>query len=216
MDTVKLLKSILVVALLASASVFASASGPTSGQLVVINSLGNTSSGNAGETASAISVVVSDTVGPCSTTGAVPYNGVITIKWSAANIHNSLSCKNIVSVVITPLKVTMGSITSIVYDSVTTTTVPALTATAITLTPPTTVYENMALIVNGSGIPASTVTASATAWGVGAAATPVFSVSSGALSTVGVPGALGVYGLKAENLMRRFAVIPFRAKIDNY
>lgn len=208
------LRSTLAVALFASGAAFAV--GPTSGQLVIVNSLGNvvSSTGNAGATASSFSVVVSDATGPCSTTASVAYNGTVVVKWSASATHSSTSCTDIASVAVTPLKTTVGTTSTIVYDSVTTTTVPATTATAaITFTPPTTAYANMALIVNGSGTPASAVTAGATVWGVGAASAPVFATGNGALATVGVPGAVGAYGLKAESIMRRYAIIPFNANV---
>ncbi|KTD67409.1 MULTISPECIES: hypothetical protein [Legionella] len=203
------LKSTLVVALFASSSVFAA--GVTSGQLVIINGLGNadSSSGYPGSTASSISVVVSDSTGPCSTTATVAYYGTVTVKWSASNTHSSTSCTGITSVAVTPLKTSIGTVSTVVYDSVTTTTVPATTATAVSFTPPTTAYANIALLVTGAGTPASAVTASATAWGVGAAAAPVFDTANGALTTVGIPGATGLYGIRAEEIMRHFAIMPF-------
>lgn len=204
------LKSTLAIALLTSGAAFAT--GPTSGQIVIVNSLGNVvpSTGSPGASASSMSVVVSDNTGPCSTTANLAYNGTVIVKWATSATHSATSCTNISSVAVTPLKTTIGTLTTIAYDSVTSTTIPAATATAaITFTAPTTVYENMALIVNGNGTPASAVTAGATIWGVGAASAPVFDTGNGALTTVGVPGALGTYGLKAERLMRRFGVIPF-------
>ncbi|KTC79320.1 hypothetical protein [Legionella cherrii] len=203
------LKSTLAVALFATSSAFAA--GVTSGQLVIINGLGNvdSTSGNAGSTASSISVVVSDSTGPCSTTATVAYNGTVTVKWSASNTHSSTSCTGISSVAVTPLKTSIGTVSTVVYDSVTTTTVPATTATATTFTPPTTAYANLALIVTGTGNPSAAVTASATAWGVGAASAPVFDTANGALTTVGVPGASGTYGVRAEEIMRHFAILPF-------
>jgi hypothetical protein len=103
----------------------------------------------------------------------------------------------------------IGPISTIVYDSVNTTTVPALTATApITYLPPTTAYANLSLIITGTGVPASSVTASPTAWGVSAAIVPIFDAGNGSLSSMGVPGGIGAGGLKAEKVMRRYAVIP--------
>ena len=203
------LTSTLALALFSSSA--ALAAGPTSGQLVVINGLGNvvSSTGNSGSTASAVSVVVSDATGPCSTSANVAFNGTVTVKWNAKATHSASSCTDITSVAITPLKTLVGSTSTIVYDATTTTAVPATTATsAITFTAPTTAYTNLVLVVNGSGVPASAVTASSTAWGVGAAIVPAFNVDNGALETVGVPGAVGAYGLKAETLMRRVAVLP--------
>jgi len=182
----------------------------SSGQLVVVNGLGNASvSGTIGNSASSVSVVVSDATGTCSTTATVAYNGTVIVKWSAAAVHSATSCTDITSVAVTPIKTTVGSVTTIVYDSVTSTTIPAATATAaISYTPPTTKYANLTLIVTGAGVPASTVAATATVWGVGAASAPVFDTGNGALTTVGVPGGIGAAGLKAESIMRRYAVIP--------
>jgi hypothetical protein len=209
METIKhtLVKSSLAVALFASTSAFAAV---TSGQLVIINSLGNVdSSGNAGSTASSVSIVVSDSTGPCSTSSNVAYNGTVTVKWATSNTHSSTSCTSIASVAVTPLKTSIGSISTVVYDSNTSVSVPAPTATATTFTPPTTAYVNQALIINGTGTPSSAVTASATVWGVGAASAPVFDTANGSLTTVGVPGALGTYGYKAEQIMRHYAILPY-------
>jgi hypothetical protein len=182
----------------------------TSGQLIIINGLGNASTtGNIGTSASSISVVVSDSTGPCSTISTVVYNGTAVVKWSSSAVHSATVCTDISSVAVTPLKTTIGTISTIVYDSVNTTTVPALTATsAITYLPTTTAYANIALIVSGAGVPVSSIPASATAWGVGAAMVPVFDTGNGALTNVGVPGGIGAGGLKAEKIMRRYAVIP--------
>ncbi|USQ14062.1 hypothetical protein J2N86_01630 [Legionella lytica] len=208
------LRTTLAVAL-TSGVVFAAAAAPSSGQLVVVNSLGNVSTTNTGASASSFSVVVSDSSGPCSTTASVAYNGTVTVKWNASATHSTTSCTDITSVAVTPLKATVGSVSTIIYDNVTTTTVPATTATgAVTFTAPTTAYPNMVLIVNGSGTPASAVTATATVWGVGAAAAPVFDAGNGSLTTVGVPGAMGAYGLKAENIMRRYAILPMQAAAE--
>jgi hypothetical protein len=204
------LKSTIAVALLASGAAFAT--GPTSGQLMIINSLGNVvaATGNSGATASSVSVVVSDATGPCSTTASLAYNGTVLVKWNASATHSTTSCTSIASIAVTPLKTTVGSISTIVYDSVNSTTVPATTATAaISYTPPTTAYENLALIINGAGTPTTATTAAATVWGIGVASTPVFNTGNGALDTVGVPGGAGTYGFKAERLMRSYAVIPY-------
>ena len=210
MEATKLLKSIIAMTVLASSAVFAT--GPTSGQLVIINSMGNVdTSGVPGVTASSMSVVVTDGSGSaCSTTSTVAYNGTVTVKWNSSAAHSATSCTSIASVAVTPLKTTVGSQTTIVYDSVTSTTIPATTATAaISFTPPTTAYANLALIVTGNGVPASAVTATATVWGVGAADAPAFDTTNGALTTVGVPGANGTYGLKAAKIMRQYGIIPF-------
>ncbi len=210
----RFLRSTLTAALLGLAGIGYSYAAVSSGQLVIINGLGNDSTtGTTGSTPSSISVVVSDSTGPCSTTALVAYNGTVTVKWSSSATHSSTSCTGITSVAVTPIKTTVGSVSTIVYDSVSTTTVPAATATAaITYTPPTTVYANMALIVTGAGVPSSAITASATAWGVGAASAPVFDTGNGALKTVGVPGGIGAAGLKAEAIMRRHAVLPMKVE----
>ncbi|WP_058533042.1 hypothetical protein [Legionella saoudiensis] len=208
------LRSTLAVALLTSGVAFAAATPPTSGQLVIINSLGNVSTtGNTGASASSFSVVVSDSSGPCSTTASVAYNGTVTVKWNSAATHSATSCTGISSVAVTPLKATVGSVSTIIYDNATTTSVPAATATgSVSFDAPTTAYANMALIVNGNGTPSATAAATATAWGINtAAAVPVFDAGNGSLTTVGVPGAVGAYGLKAENIMRRYAIMPFNA-----
>lgn len=204
------LKSAVVVALIASGSVFAA--GAKSGQLVIVNALGNVdASGYVGSSASSVNIVVSDSTGPCSTTANVAYNGVVTVKWNSASTHSSTVCTDITSVAVTPIKATIGSVTTIIYDSVSTTTVPATTATAaISYTPPTTAYGNLALIVSGTGSPAGAVTASATVWGVGAASAPVFDTGNGSLTTMGVPGGLGAYGVKAESIMRQYAITPYK------
>ena len=191
------------------------ATTPTSGQLVVINGLGNmSSSGTIGSSASSATIVVSDATGPCSTSTAVAYNGTVVVKWAASNTHSATSCTSIASVAVTPIKTTVGPVTTIVYDSVSTTTIPAATATAaITYTPPTTAYSNLALIITGTGIPASAVTASATVWGVGAAVAPTFDAGNGSITAVGVPGAIGAGGLKAERLMRKYAVLPMQSDV---
>jgi hypothetical protein len=204
----KILKSGLALAILASSSAFAT--GVTSGQLVIVNGLGNVdTTGHVGSTASSVSVVVSDSTGPCSTTTTLTYNGTVIVKWAASNTHSATACTNIASVAVTPLKTTIGTMSTIVYDSVSSTAVPATAATAaVTFTPPTTSYVNLALIVTGTGSPSSAITASSSAWGVGAASAPVFDAASGSLTTVGVPGASGSYGINAEQIMRQFAVLP--------
>ncbi len=203
------LKSTLALALFASGSAFAA--GATSGQLVIINGLGNvdSSSGNAGSTTSSISVVVSDSTGTCNTTSTVLYDGTVIVKWSASNTHSTNSCTDISSVAIKPLKTNIGSVSTLVYDASAATPVGTTTATAaITYTPPTTAYANLALVITGTGTPSTAVTASATAWGVGAASAPVFDTSNGALTTLGVPGANGTYGIKAAEIMRHYAILP--------
>ncbi len=208
------LRSTLAIATLSLTGAVCSYAAVTSGQLVIINGLANPSTtGTIGNTASSISVVVSDATGPCSTTALVAYDGTVVVKWATSATHSTTTCTGISSVAITPIKTTVGSVSTIVYDSVSTTTVPATTATAaITYTPPTTAYANLALIVTGAGLPASAVTASATVWGVGAASAPVFNAGNGALATVGVPGGSGAAGFKAEKIMRRYAITPIKAE----
>lgn len=202
----KLLKSSLAVTLLASSTAFAAV---TSGQLVIVNGLGNIdSAGRVGSTASSVSVVVSDATGPCSTTTTLTYNGTVVVKWSAANTHSATVCTDITSVAVTPLKTSIGSMSTIVYNSDSSATVPATTATAVTFTAPTTAYVNLALIITGTGSPSNAVTASDKTWGVGAASAPVFDAANGSLTTMGVPGASGTYGINAENIMRQYAVLP--------
>ena len=204
------LRSALLLALLAPGEHLFATLAVTSGQLLVVNSLANVSSnGSTGNTASIFSLVVSDATGPCSTTSIVPYNGTITVKWSNLSTHSSTVCTSIASVAVTPLATTIGSVHSIVYDSTSSTTVPATTATsAITYTPPTTVYANLSLIVSGTGVPSSPVTATSTAWGIGAASSPIFNTGNGSLSTVGVPGGTGSGGLKAEKIMDKYSITP--------
>lgn len=206
------LKTTLAVALLASGSAFAAV---TSGQLVVVNSLANvvSATGTSGNTASAVSVVVSDATGVCSTTANLAYNGTVTVKWNASATHSASVCTNIASVAVTPLKSVVGTMSTIVYDASAATTVPALVATApITYTAPTTPITNLALIVTGSGSAAST--GSATAWGIALGTVPAFNAANGALVTMGVPGGVGVAGFKAAKLMRQYAVLPFATEVS--
>ena len=216
MDLTKLFKLVCIAAALTIRPAFA-LTGATSGQLVLINGLGNVtaSTGNAGATASSIKVQVSDHTGPCSAATTIAYNGTLVIKWATTATHSSTSCTDIESVAVTPLKSTIGSVSTIIYDSVNTTPLPATVATAaITYVAPTTAYNNIALIISGRGAPATATTANATTWGIGGAgasacAVPIFDENNGALTTVGVPGGAGTYGIKAEQIMRRYAIIPY-------
>lgn len=222
-----LLGSALMVALLATGGMATASTSPlpSDGQLVIINSLGNVANGttSAGATASSVSVVVSDGVGPCATIASIAFGGTATVKWSTTGTHTTTKCvvtpgSGITSIDVKPLKTTIGTISTIAYDSVNTTTIPAATATgAITFTAPTQGYQNMAVVINGNGTPSSPAAATATAWGNPTGATtqpqaPIFDTGNGALATVGVPGVQGANGFKAERLMRRHGVLPFRAK----
>lgn len=223
----RLLGSALMVALMATGGLASASTSPlpSNGQLVIINSLGNVANGTTspGATASSVSVVVSDATGPCSTTASLAFNGTVTVKWSTTGTHSTTNCvvtpgTGITSIAVTPLKTTIGTVSTIAYDSVNTTTVPATTATsAITFAAPTQGYENMAVVINGNGTPSSPAAATATAWGNPTGATtqpqaPVFDTGNGALTQVGIPGVQGANGFKAERLMRRHGILPFRAK----
>jgi hypothetical protein len=204
------LRSIILIGLLITAETLFATMAVSSGQLLIINSLANVSvSGTTGNTASKFSLVVSDSVGPCSTTALVPYNGTVTVTWASSNTHSSSVCTSIASVAVTPLSTSIGAVTSIVYDSSSSTIIPATHATtAITYTPPTTVYANLSLIISGTGVPSSPVTASSTTWGIGAASAPVFNTGNGSLSTIGVPGGTGSGGLKAQKIMSKYSITP--------
>lgn len=204
------------------------ATPPSSGQLVIINGLDNLTAANANTNSrSNIMVQVYDThtpSSPCYTTQRLGYYNVAIIKWQANGVHSAASCAGtgigtaaISKVVITPLNKLINNSVTIVYDATVDTSVPKSTASPIVFVPPTTSYENMTLLINGSGIP-NTIgqTASATNWGFTVTPTPpVFDVSTGALSATGVPGAVGAFGLRAEKLMRHYGIIPFHATTND-
>jgi hypothetical protein len=202
------LRSTLMVALLGiGAPLFAS--NPTSGQLVIINGLANIVNGSAGETASAIKVVVNDSTGPCSTTASVAYKGTVTVSWAASNTHSATSCTNITSVDVSALK----TVTVVQYDSTANSTPPAVATAATNFVAPTTPITNLSLIVTGGASPATT--GSATVWGAALGVKPVYDTNNGSLTTTGIMGGVGAAGLKAEAIMRRYAITPM-ASTDNW
>lgn len=207
------LTSIALLTLLASDAVFAVAS--SSGQLVIVNNLAN----GAGLTQSSIKVEVYDTADitqPCTTVAHIAYNGITVVRWSAVGEHSATFCTGtgpgtaaIYQVKITPLPNIIGQMDHVVYDASTTT--PQATASPITFTPPTAIYGNLALVINGNGKPKTTngQLADLTHWGFSVnPATPVFDTGNGAILTTGIPGAIGAYGLKAEELVRSYGIIP--------
>jgi hypothetical protein len=191
---------------LASESAF---SAITSGQITIINGLANETGSGIGATASSINVQVADATGFCATTRTVNYNGSTVVKWDSTKAHSTTQCTGISSVKITPLKSRVGTVNTIVYDTTTSTTVPALTASgATTYTAPTNRKSNLVLLITGSGNPSSNQVVSGTAWGINAASTPVFDIKNGALTTVGVPGGMGMAGFQAEQTARLYGVLP--------
>jgi hypothetical protein len=179
------------------------ASNPTSGQLVLINSLGRVIDGSAGSTASSIRVVVNDATGPCSTTPTVAYGGIITVKWDSNKAHSATQCTDITSVDVSAIKTTSGVVQ---YDSTANATPPATATAATNFVAPTTPINNLALIVTGNNSPA--MTSSATSWGSALGVAPVYSADNGALDTTGIMGAVGMAGIKAAGFMQRYAVTP--------
>lgn len=208
-------------AVLLASGITAFAIPPSTGQLVLINGLDNLTSTNSDDMSrSNIMVQVFDThtpTSPCYTVARLGYNNVAIIKWKANGIHGIASCAGtgigtpaISKIEITPLKKLIGNKITIVYDATVDMTIPKATASSITFTPPTTIYENMTLVINGSGIP-NTVgqTADAANWGfIVTPTSPIFDTSNGSLIATGVPGAVGAFGLKAKELMRRYGIIP--------
>lgn len=201
---------------------------PSQGLLVLVNGLDDLSSASSNTASrSNIMVQVFDThtpTSPCYTVGILGYNNVALIKWQSNGIHGVASCAGtgigtaaITKIEITPLSKLVNQKVTIVYDATVDSSVPKISASPITLTPPTTIYENMTLIINGSGIP-NTVgqAADASHWGFTITpSTPTFDPSSGSLTTTGVPGAVGAVGFKAEQLMRRYGVIPYHANQEH-
>ncbi|WP_428414104.1 hypothetical protein [Legionella sp.] len=183
-------KSMITTLLVWEATAFAAP--PNSGQLVIINGLDNLTAANANTNSrSNIMVQVYDThtpTAPCYTVQRLGYYNVVTIKWQANGVHSASSCAGtdigtvaISKVVITPINKLINNRATIVYDAIVDTSVPKATADPIDFTPPTTIYTNMTLLINGSGIP-NTVgqTASSTNWGFTVTPTaPVFDVSTG-------------------------------------
>lgn len=179
------------------------ASNPTSGQLVLINSLGVVVNGSLGGSASNISVQVSDSTGVCSTTASLTYSGVLTIPWNNAFVHSATKCTDIVSVAVTALKTTSGVVQ---YDSTANPTPPAVATAATVFTAPTTPIANIVLIVTGNASPA--MVNSATSWGSALGIAPVYLVSNGSISVTGVMGGVGIEGYRAESHMLKYGIIP--------
>jgi hypothetical protein len=179
------------------------ASNPTSGQLVIINSLGVVVNGDAGASASNVLVQVNDATGVCSTTPSLAYGGVVTISWAASNTHSATKCTDITSVTVSALKTSSGVVQ---YDSTANTTPPATATAGTTFTAPTTPIKNLALIVTGTT--SAAMTGSATSWGSAVGVAPIYSTSNGSLSTTGTMGGVGMAGIKASSLMLRYGVMP--------
>ncbi|MFI4918033.1 MAG: hypothetical protein ACHP65_00595 [Legionellales bacterium] len=181
------------------------ASPPVRGQLVIINGLANIVNGSTGNTASTITIAVSDTTGVCSTTTSVLYGGVATVQWDATKTHSATQCISISSVNISALKTASGLVQ---YDATANSTPPTVATAATTFTAPTTVITNLSLIITGDATPASAVAATGTVWGVGAASTPVYDATNGELVTTGVMSGVGAEGLRAIEVMRNHAIAP--------
>lgn len=184
-----------------SGSLFAA--NPTSGQLVLINSLGRVVDGSAGSSASSVKVEVKDATGTCTTIPTVAYGGVITVKWDSNKTHSATQCTDITSVDVTALKTVSGVVQ---YDSTANTTPPATATAATNFVAPTTPINNLALILTGNN--SAAMTSSATSWGSALGVAPVYSVDNGALETTGIMGGVGMAGLKAASFMQRYAVSP--------
>jgi hypothetical protein len=179
------------------------ASNPTSGQMVLINSLGVVVNGVLGGSASSILVQVSDSTGVCSTTASLGYGGVLTVPWNNANTHSATKCTDIISVAVTALKTASGVVQ---YDSTANATPPAVATAATVFTAPTTPINNIAIIVTGNASPA--MINSATSWGSALGVAPIYLVSNGSISVTGIMGAVGMVGIKAESLMLKQGVVP--------
>ncbi|WP_415072321.1 hypothetical protein [Legionella sp.] len=156
-----------------------------------------------------------DNTHPCTTVANLPYNGVTIVKWSAVGVHRPTFCTGtglgtaaIYQVKITPLPKIIGHSSQVVYDATTNT--PQAMASPIIFTPPTTVYENIALVINGNGTPNTTTgqIADQTHWGFTVNPTiPIFDTGNGAVLITGIPGAVGAYGLNAEKLLQNYGII---------
>lgn len=200
-NTTQFVRPALMVALFGLGTI-AFASNPTVGQLVIVNGLANVVDGGTGGTASPIKVVVNDSTGPCSTTASVAYRGAVTVSWNAASTHSATVCTGITSVDVTALKTN----TTVQYDSTANATPPAVATAATNFVAPTTPITNLALIITGAASAAST--ASGTTWGSALGVKPVYDTNNGALNTTGIMGSVGAAGLKAERIMRRYAIQP--------
>lgn len=172
-------------------------SAVTSGKVTIINSLANGI--NVGSTATSILVQVSDHIGACSLQQMLNFNGSLVVKWDAKKAHSATQCTGITSVSVTTLRTIIGSTSTIIYDSTTSTPVPAINATGpVHYLAPTVEVTNLVLLVTGSGIPASAQAVSGTSWGIGAASAPVFDSINGDLLTMGVPGGEGIAAVNVE------------------
>ncbi len=178
------------------------ATAPTSGQLIVINGLQSMVNGSGGSSASSALVVVNDASGPCSTS-TLAIGGTVTVSWNASNTHSTTKCTDITSVNVSAVKTSSGTVQ---YDSTANSTPPATATAATVFTAPTTAIANLALIITGGASAATTN--SATVWGSALGVNPVYSAVNGALTTTGVPGSVGISGLKAAKLMRNYGVLP--------
>ncbi|WP_058534630.1 hypothetical protein [Legionella saoudiensis] len=214
------LKSILAVALFSSPTAFA-AGNAISGQVMIINNMGNVDSNtnSPGASQSAFQVSVSDTSGVCST-AKINYNGYVVVPWFSSGTHSSSHCVGApVSIKVTPAIGTVSGITTAIYDSAVIA-APDTSPTATILNAPTpgtvvcgvsicsTSYENMAVIITGDGNPSSAAPATATTWQSLAGMVPVFDSGNGALQSTGVFGLLAVMDLKAEELMKKYGLKP--------
>ncbi|MDP1602615.1 MAG: hypothetical protein Q8M03_05065 [Legionella sp.] len=179
------------------------ASNPTSGQLVIINSLGVVVNGSAGSSASSAKVEVKDATGICSTTPTLAYGGVVTVKWDSSKVHSATQCTDITSVDVSAIKTSAGVVQ---YDSTANSTPPATATAATNFVAPTTPINNLALIITGKT--SAAMTSSATSWGSALGVAPIYATTNGSLTTTGTMGAVGMAGLKAEGFMQRYAVRP--------
>lgn len=179
------------------------ASNPTSGQMILINSLGIIINGSLGATASTLKVEVSDSTGICSTTSPVAYGGVLVVPWNNSYIHSSTKCTNIASVAVTALKTSSGLVQ---YDSTSNATPPAVATAPTVFTAPTTPIANIALIVTGDSSPA--MTNSTTSWGSALGVPPVYLTTNGSISVTGIMGGVGSEGLRAQSLMLQYGIVP--------
>ncbi|EHL32163.1 hypothetical protein [Legionella drancourtii] len=224
METIKknFLKSTIAMALFSSSVAFAGGNA-ISGQLMIVNNMGDvdSTSNSPGATQSSFQVTVSDTTGVCSTT-KLNYNGYIVVQWYSTGAHSSSHCVGApVSIKVTPILGTIGGISTAIYDSIAVS-APDTSPTAATLSAPTpgsvfcgastctTSYENMAVIITGDGNPSTAASATGSAWQSLAATKPIFDTGNGALKTTGVFGLLAVMDFKAEKLMRQYSYAPHK------
>lgn len=180
------------------------ASNPTTGKLVIINSLGVVVNGSAADSASAVKVEVKDSTGVCSTTASLAYGGVVTVTWDAAFVHSATKCTDVTSVDVTPLKTTSSG--KVQYDSTATTTLSATATAPTNFVAPTTPIANLVLIVTG-GTSAAMVN-SATSWGSALGVAPIYSAVNGSLATTGTMGGAGISGLMAAKRMLSYGIMP--------